>query len=129
MDARHDIMESHDLIDNIEVDFKEQMGISLVIHLDPVTTDDERVNTLKLRTMELTEGIASEFSAPISLHDFRVVFGLTHTNIIFDLAISTEFPLSNEELVRMLREDAAEKIGKEYNLVITVDRDYVTTRY
>jgi divalent metal cation (Fe/Co/Zn/Cd) transporter len=129
MDADRDVMESHDLIDNIEVDVMEEMGIQLVIHYDPVSVSDERVNTLRTSIHDIIDGVAAEFSSPISFHDFRVVFGCTHVNIIFDIAITHEFPLSNIETVEMIRESIKSKLGREYNAVITVDRDYTTTRY
>lgn len=129
MDAARDTMESHDIIDNIEADFAQNTGVQLVIHLDPVTLDDERVNMLYEKLHRIIDELASEYSCPISLHDFRVVFGVTHTNVIFDIAITHEFPLSNDEIVASIREDAKRSIGEEYNLVITIDRDYSTTRY
>lgn len=129
VDATRDVMESHDMIDRIEVDFKEQMGISLVVHLDPVAVNDHRVNELHLAVHEITDGIAAQYSSPISIHDFRTVFGVTHSNIIFDLAVTSEFPLTNDELVNTIRGEIAQKIGGSYNAVITIDRDYTTTRY
>ncbi len=129
MDSSVDVMQSHDMIDNIEVDVKREMGIHLVIHYDPITVNDERVNKLRSEVHDIVDGVAAEFSSPISFHDFRVVFGHTHVNIIFDLAITHEFPLSNIETVDMLRESIKKKLGSEYNAVITVDRDYTTTRY
>ena len=129
IDAERDMMESHDLIDNIETDFSKNTGVQLVIHLDPVTLNDERVNAIHEKLHKIVDELASEFSCPISLHDFRVVFGVTHINVIFDVALTHEFPLSNDEIVKTLREETAKQIGKEYNLVITIDRDYSTTRY
>lgn len=129
MDADRDIMASHDIIDNIEVDFKEQMGIQLIVHLDPVTLNNEKVNELHLKTSEIVGEIAAEYSSPMSIHDFRVVFGVTHTNIIFDIAVTHDIPLSNEEIVNLIREEIKKKIGPEYKVVITLDRDYTTIRY
>ena len=129
MDSDCDVMESHDIIDNIEAEFRQYMGIELVIHYDPITLNDERVSSVRLKVYEIIEGIASGFSAPLSMHDFRIVFGVSHTNIIFDLALSHDFPLNNDELVDMIRSEIKEKIGKDYNAVITIDRDYTTTRY
>ena len=129
MDADRDAVESHDLIDNIEVEIMEEMGIHLVIHYDPVAVNDERVNNLRASIHDIIDGMAAEFSSPISFHDFRAVFGHTHVNIIFDIAITHEFPLSNIEIVEMIRQSIKEKLGKKYNAVITVDRDYTTTRY
>lgn len=129
MDAARDTMESHDIIDNIEADFAQNTGVQLVIHLDPVTLNDERVDSIHEKLHRIIDELASEYSCPISLHDFRVVFGVTHTNVIFDIAITHEFPLSNDEIVKTIREDAVKSLGEEYNLVITIDRDYSTTRY
>ncbi|MBE6617936.1 MAG: cation transporter [Ruminococcaceae bacterium] len=129
MDAARDTMESHDIIDNIEADFAQNTGVQLVIHLDPVTLNDPRVDSIHEKLHRIIDELASAYSCPISLHDFRVVFGVTHTNVIFDIAITHEFPLSNDEIVKTIREDAARSLGEEYNLVITIDRDYSTTRY
>ena len=129
VDAARDVMESHDMIDNIEADFRTDMGIQMVVHLDPIAVNDERTNDLHTKMREILDSIASEYSAPMSMHDFRVVLGVTHTNIIFDVAISNDFPLSNDELVDLIRKETKEKIGEEYNTVITIDRDYITTRY
>lgn len=129
MDSECDIMKTHDVIDNIEADFRNELGIELVIHYDPVAVNDERVSIIQLKVYDIIESIAAEFSSPISMHDFRTVFGVSHTNIIFDLALTCEFPLTNDELVKMIRNEISQKIGSEYNTVITIDRDYTTTRY
>lgn len=129
MDAEQNILECHDIIDNIEADFRHDMGIQLVIHLDPIALNDEQTNDLKNKVREVVDEISAEFSSPISFHDFRAVFGITHTNLIFDIALAHEFPLSNEELVEMLREDVKKKFGEDYHVVVTIDRDYMTKRY
>ena len=129
VDADRDVLESHDMIDRIEVDIREQLGIALVVHLDPIAINDHRVNELHLTVHEIIDGIAAQYSSPVSMHDFRAVFGKTHTNIIFDLAVTSEFPLSNDEVVNMIRGEVSQKIGTDYNAVITIDRDYTTTRY
>jgi len=99
------------------------------VHLDPIAVNDHRVNELHLIVHEIIDGIAAQYSSPVSMHDFRAVFGKTHSNIIFDLAVTSEFPLSNDELVNTIRGDIAQKVGTQYNAVITIDRDYTTTRY
>ncbi len=129
MDAEQNILECHDIIDNIEADFRHDMGIQLVIHLDPIALKDEQLNELKNKVREVVDELSAEFSSPISFHDFRAVFGVTHTNLIFDIALAHEFPLSNEELVDMLRTDIKKKFGEDYHAVITIDRDYTTKRY
>lgn len=129
VDADRDVMESHDMIDNIEADFRREMGIQMVIHLDPVCISDERTNALHSDIRSIIEALAAEYSSPVSMHDFRVVFGVTHTNIIFDIAITHEFPLTNDDLVDTIRKNVREKHGEQYYTVITIDRDYTTTRY
>lgn len=129
MDAEQSILECHDVIDRIENDFRRDMGIDLVIHLDPVTLNDERINELRSTVREVVDELAAEFSSPVSFHDLRVVFGTNTTELRFDLAISHDFPLSNEELVEMLRNDIRTKLGEDYTASVTVDRDYTTERY
>lgn len=129
VDADRDVMESHDMIDNMEVDFKRDLGIQMVIHLDPVALHDERTNDIRNKVRSVLDELAAEYSCPMSMHDFRAVFGVTHTNLIFDIAISNDAPLKNDEIVEMIRSDIHKKCGEEYNTVITIDRDYTTTRY
>lgn len=129
VDSARDVMESHDMIDNMEVDFRREFGIQMVIHLDPVALNDERTNELHNRIRSIIEEIAAEYACPMSMHDFRVVFGKTHTNLIFDIAVTNDVPLGNDEIVAMIRESVAEKCGEEYRAVITIDRDYMSTRY
>lgn len=121
VDASKDIMHSHDMIDNIERDFATDMGVNLVIHLDPVCIGDERVDALKQRTLEILADIESETESRISMHDFRVVFGVTHTNIIFDVAVSFDFPMKEKALTERIKRDINGLDGTCY-AVVTVDR-------
>jgi len=129
MDAERNILECHDIIDTIEADFRRDMDIQLVIHLDPIALNNEQMNELRNAVREVVDELAAEFSSPISFHDFRAVFGVTRTNLIFDIALPHEFPLTNEELVEMLRTDIKKKLGEDYHAAITIDRDYTTKRY
>ena len=118
--AAQDIMVSHDIIDNIERDFLNELGIHLVIHLDPIVTGDARTNELKTRVYEVIKSISSK----ISMHDFRVVWGTTHSNLIFDVCVSFEFDISDQELVDLISAKIYE-VDPTYHSVITVDHDYV----
>lgn len=120
--AEQDIMVSHDIIDNIERDFLKDNGIHLVIHLDPIVTSDERTNELKMQVGELIRNI----SPKIGMHDFRVVWGTTHSNLIFDVSVSFDFPLSDAELTQRISEEVS-KLDPSYYVVLTVDHDYVPT--
>ncbi len=119
--AERDILESHDVIDNIEHDFLRDMGIMLVIHLDPVVTSDERVTELN-RTVV---GIARAVSPDLSVHDLRVVFGVTHHNVIFDVAMPIDMKLSETEVAERIKA-ALSAVRPDCNAVITVDRNYVS---
>lgn len=128
VDADADIMKSHDMVDNIENDFREKYGIELVIHMDPVQHSDPKVNEIRGEVAEIVSHIAAECSSPASMHDFRVVFGITHSNLIFDVAVTEGFPMTDEELCREIS-DEVKKLSESYNTVITVDRDYTTCRF
>ena len=129
VDASKDVLESHDMIDNMEADFRRDLGIQMVIHLDPITLNDPKTDEVHNKLRTIIEDIAAQYACPISMHDFRVVFGRSHTNVIFDIAVSNDAPLGNDELVDMVRAAIFEKCGKNHNAVITVDRDYTTTQY
>jgi len=128
VDADGDVMVSHDLCDNIENDFRDGGVVDLVIHMDPVQHSDPKVNALRAEISEILSHIASECGSPASMHDFRAVFGVTHSNLIFDVAITDEFPLSDRELCDRL-EGEIKKLSPIYNTVITVDRDYTSNRF
>jgi cation diffusion facilitator family transporter len=118
--ADQDIMVSHDIIDNIERDFLEEEGIHLVIHLDPVVLDDERTNALKDKVNELI----MEISPDISMHDFRVSWGLTHSNLIFDIVIPYGMPQSDKEVVDNIKKKI-EELDPSYRAFVTVDHTYI----
>lgn len=118
--AEQDIMVSHDIIDNIERDFLKDLGIHLVVHLDPIITDDAKTNELKVLVHKLIEEISPE----ISMHDFRVVWSVSHSNLIFDIVVPFAFQWSDEELIKRVS-DKIYSISTTYHSVITVDHDYI----
>lgn len=120
--AEQDIMVSHDIIDNIERDFLKEMDIHMVIHLDPVITDDSKTNELKTEVKKVIVQISDQ----IGMHDFRVVWGVTHSNLIFDIVVPFEFKMKDEELIGLIA-DKVHQINASYHVVITVDHDYVPT--
>ena len=119
--AEGDILVMHDVVDNLEMKLREELGCLTTIHMDPVVTTDERVTELKEKCVELVKGIGDS----LSLHDFRVVFGDTHTNMIFDVVVPFEFYLSDDETKKMIQQKVWEKIGKNYFVVITIDKPAV----
>ena len=119
VDSKVDIMLSHDMVDNIEADFKKEFNIDLVIHMDPVDIHDEETQNLK----KDIAAIIKKYDENLRFHDFRVVKGVTHTNVLFDL----EMPLTYNKTPLELKNDIAQLI-KEYNsflnAVIVVDHFY-----
>lgn len=128
IDADGEIMHSHDLMDNIEADFLKNDGINLVIHMDPISISDPETNELRQKCMEIVSAISQEYSHPVSMHDFRIVKGITHTNVLFDVSVTNEMSLSNEEIANELSQRIKE-INPLYHLVLTIDRDYYSERY
>lgn len=116
--AHGDLLELHDIVDNIEMDLSRQLNCQAVIHMDPVVTDDERLNQLHAQVQQIVVGIDSN----LSMHDFRAVFGPTHTNLVFDVVVPPGFSLSDSELSRRI-EQQVQTLGS-YFCVITVDHNY-----
>ena len=119
--AEGDILVLHDIIDNLELALKKSFGCVTTIHMDPVVTTDERVTELK----EICVEFVRELDETLSLHDFRVVFGETHTNLIFDIIIPYGYKVSDEQVVKMLQKKVTEIPGKQYFAVICVDKPAV----
>lgn len=122
VDAKVDVMESHDMIDNIEKAVKNELNVNLTAHLDPIDVGNPETLRLKAIVLEIVKNI----SLDISIHDFRVVHGTTHTNILFDVAIPCKFKYSHDELRNILN-DEIKKIGDNYIAIINIDQLYVTS--
>lgn len=118
--AEGDILVLHDMIDNIERKLREEMGCEAVIHMDPVCMKDEETQKLK----KLVVQAAAEIAEELSVHDFRIVRGPTHTNVIFDLVVPYDFKLSDEKTAEQLKERIQE-YDSTYYAVIEVDKEYV----
>ena len=118
--AEEDILKSHDIIDNIERDFLAKENIHLVIHLDPVITGDERTNALREQVEECVKTLYPQ----VSIHDFRVVWGVTHSNVVFDIAAPFSMKESDGEIVQRISAEI-EKLDPSYRSVLTVDREGV----
>lgn len=115
-----DIFELHDVIDNAEVSIAQKFGCQVVIHLDPVKTDNPQLDELK----ELLRGVLSEISQELCAHDIRMVPGPTHTNLIFDVVKPFSFCMSDDELKKRIA-SAVRARKSDVNCVITVDCPFV----
>ena len=117
VDGADDVYESHDVIDEVERRIRDELSIVCTIHMDPINTDDTLTTELREETAELVR----EIDPRITVHDFRVVPGVTHTNLIFDVAVPFELKMTVPEI----REAVSEKIREKhdtYYAVVTVDR-------
>ncbi len=114
-------MDVHDAVDLLEKRIVNEMGIPTTIHMDPINSDDEKTKELR----EFIRKAIGNISPKLSLHDFRMVTGKTHTNLIFDLSVPSEIKMSNDEIRAKLEEELA-VYGKEtYFLVIQFDRYFL----
>lgn len=112
---------SHEIIDRIERDAAKELGIFLVIHMDPI----EMKNQVVLEIRRSTEAEVADIDPNISIHDFRMVHGKEQTNLIFDLVVPWNYTDSkNAEICRELTERMQKK-DASYCLVITVEQSYV----
>ena len=115
-----DVMLGHDIIDNIEQDIYQKMGIQMTIHYDPIETNNERVAELKACCDELIKNIDER----LTLHDFRVVDGPTHTNVIFDLVVPYKYSKGRDELISEISNKIREKCDTCF-AVINVEHSFV----
>ncbi|MGN0574032.1 MAG: cation diffusion facilitator family transporter [Acutalibacteraceae bacterium] len=113
-----DILHSHDTIDLIEREIKRQLGIEISIHMDPII-NDERTHELK----EMVREIVTEICSDASMHDFRVVDGPTHTNLIFDVVLPRKSGITEEDFKNMVDERVKKK-DKKFFTVINIDRSF-----
>lgn len=119
VDARGDIMKAHDMIDNIERDFLKD-GLNLTVHMDPIETYNPEVK----ENLERAREILASLGSGLSLHDFRMVIGDTHTNILFDVVIPFGSKVTPHEIEKAFADAYADE-GKQYFFIINYDRSYV----
>lgn len=117
---KEDILEIHDVIDQIEFNLRGVLNCEPVIHMDPIVDDDEEINYAKEKVGEIIAGIDSN----INFHDFRMVKGTTHSNLIFDIVVPHGYKLTDAELREMINTKVNE-YNNRYFCVIQVDKSYV----
>ena len=117
VDGKKDIYYLHDMIDNAERSINEELQITCTIHMDPIVTDDENVIELKSFLIETMK----ENGLDLPIHDFRTVIGQTHTNMIFDVVLPFDHPMTAEEVKEKIISAVKAKRANCY-CVIVVDR-------
>ena len=118
VDSSKDIFETHDHIDNIEREVKKNMNIDLVLHMDPVKVNDPETELYRAKVVEAIHQIDPKWR----FHDFRIVSGPTHVNLVFDLVIPFEEKYAQEEIEDMLLKHI--QSDKKIYLVLTIDHPY-----
>lgn len=118
--ASGDILVLHDMIDSIENKLRTELKCEAVIHMDPVSSDDKLTQELKIQVAKIIENMEGD----IHFHDFRIVPGPTHTNIIFDVVVPFDYKKKDDEVVEYLKE-AIQKMNQSYFAVIQVDKAYM----
>lgn len=121
MDSKYDPILAHDEIDNLERDVLLKTNIHLVIHYDPIVTDDGVTQELR----EEISRFASELNPELTIHDLRIVPGVTHTNVVFDMVVPFSLESQKQELRRKIC-DEVRKRHENYNCVITIDVEYAS---
>ena len=117
--ASANVLELHDEIDNVESELRERLGCEAVIHMDPIVTDDGITGETRERVAALVHCIDDE----INIHDFRMVAGPSHTNVIFDAVVPYGFRLTDAEVAEKIK-TAVRTLDGNYFAVVKVERSY-----
>ncbi|PKM40344.1 MAG: cation-efflux pump [Firmicutes bacterium HGW-Firmicutes-9] len=118
--ADGDMIHLHDAVDNLEKLLRKECGCEAVIHMDPVETNNQETNRLRTET----EKILTSLDERLTLHDFRVVAGPTHTNLVFDVVVPFGLPKSDEAVKKEISE-RIHAMDKKYYAVIEVDKSSI----
>ena len=117
--ASENVLELHDEIDNVEKELREKLGCEAVIHMDPIVTDDGITEETRERVAALVHCIDDA----INIHDFRMVAGPSHTNVIFDAVVPYGFRLTDSEVEEKIK-TAVRTLDGNYFAVVKVERSY-----
>ena len=117
---KEDILEAHDMIDNVERNLMEEFQCDATIHMDPVVNDDEELNQMKIRVEEAV----TEENPEWKIHDFRMVRWQTHTNLIYDLVIQPEEQTRAGEIEKRIK-DKIHTMDSHFYAVVTVEQSFI----
>ncbi len=123
VDADDDLFETHDMIDCIEQQISKELNIEITAHMDPIQTKNPVVQHM----YAITEKVADELQGISHIHDLRIVPGNTHTNVIFDIVVTSDCPYSYEEIFDIF-EKAIQSVNKDYFVIINFDKSYIHTK-
>ena len=117
--AHDDLLQIHDTIDEVEKEIYERLHVMFTIHMDPIETDNQEIEEAR----KMMKNILAQIDEQLSFHDFRMVSGPTHTNLIFDIVVPFECKLSFDDIRKQINDHLNQQKKKWYT-VITFDRDY-----
>ena len=115
------ILKIHETIDTVERDIKKDFNCDIVIHMDPIATDDNAVNSVKYEI----ESIVKSIDERLNIHDFRMVQADSFTNLIFDLVVPHKFELKDDEIESIINEKII-ALNSSYRLVLNIDKYFCT---
>lgn len=120
VDSRSDLIEIHNVVDIIERELSDKMGIYAACHMDPIVVDDP----VRIRMQEVITKTISTLDGVESFHDLQVVPGKKHTHIIFDLVLEPDAKATEDEIYKILKEAIANE-GEKYEVIIDFDRPFI----
>lgn len=120
VDGKGDIFVLHDVIDNIEQELAKELDCVAVIHMDPIETDNEEINRMKLQVTD----IITSYISDATIHDFRMVPGVSHTNVIFDVVVPFGVRKTDSEIKKEICAIVSAEI-ENCNAVVNIDRPFV----
>ncbi len=120
VDGSENIYEIHDVIDQIEKDLYEKLSVETTIHMDPIDIHNENTR----ETKEQVSTLITKLHDDATIHDFRMVPGTTHTNLIFDVVVPFDLKMSDEQIKEKVQSLVSQKY-ENYFVVLTIDRSYV----
>ena len=119
VDSRMNFMEAHEMIDDLEESLRNKYGLNVSIHMDPILVGDEETE----RTKDEVLACLKELDPALKIHDFRLVDGKGHANVLFDIVLPFDEKLSEQEITAALNEHFANR-KKTYNIKVTFDRPF-----
>ena len=117
--SNEDFVFVHDMIDELERRIHRELNILMTIHMDPIETDNEQVNL----SLDMVRNIILDIDPCLQIHDFRLVAGDTHTNLIFDIVVPYDCKYNNDDIKELI-DKQLDKMEDNYYTVITFDREY-----
>ena len=121
MPCTMDVLVMHDATDLLELELRHKFNCEVTIHMDPIEVNNQAITEMRKRLIELVQGI----DPVLSIHDFRMVWGKSHTNLIFDLLVPYQFSMTNAEVSKLVQERVRQMEDGQYFAVVKVEQAFV----